>query len=346
MISTSRVVTPLTARSKLTDSKSRINRLLRATALPRAFGALASIGLLALLCAAIAIAHRAYPACRPTLTFFLIPIAFATSVLGTRGGIVVTVISLVAARYLMVATNSSGWQLDISDIVDFSGLAIGSIIISIVVGRLRHTLSDVRRMHKTIIEADKKLIESEELRIAAHREILLAVTGSRLVVCDPQEIRELVRGEKVLEYNIESARDISETRVAFKRKIQELGLISERLHDFEACTTEAATNALKHAGCGTAELYIHGKDVLALIWDKGTGIAPVDLARAALEKGYSTRVSLGMGFKIMWEMADRLAICTSEKGTIILIAINEHVSNDFEHSILSRFPTRELHELV
>ena len=346
MISTSRATTPLTARSKLIDRKSRIYRLLRTATIPRAFGALASIILLAMLCAAIVIVHRVYPACRSTLTFFLIPIAFATSVLGTRGGIVITAISLIAARYLMVATHSSGWPLDFSDIVDFSGLAIGSIIIAIVVGRLRHTLADVRRMHNTLIEADRKLIESEELRIAAHREVLLAVTGSRLVVCDPQEIREMMRGEKVLEYSVASARDISETRVAFKRKIQELGLISERLHDFEACTTEAATNALKHAGCGTAELYIDGKDVLALIWDKGTGIAPVDLARAALEKGYSTRISLGMGFKIMWEMADRLAICTSEKGTTILIAVNEHVSNDFEHSILSRFPTRELHELA
>jgi anti-sigma regulatory factor (Ser/Thr protein kinase) len=276
------------------------------------------------------------------LTFFLIPIAFAAAVLGARGGLLLTAVSLIVARFLMVETNASGWRLDVSDLVDYSGLAIGSILISVVVGRLRSSLDDVRRMHDTLIETDRRLLESEERRIAANREVLLAVTGSRLVVCDFREFREMVVGEKLLSLTVSSAQDISNGRSTLRGAVQERGLISRRIYDFEACTTEAATNALEHAGSGLVELYVDGEDVLVVVSDNGPGIAPGDLARATLEKGFSTRVSLGMGFKMMWELADLLAVCTSEGGTRILIRINEHSNNDFEQSLLSRYPALDV----
>jgi anti-sigma regulatory factor (Ser/Thr protein kinase) len=166
------------------------------------------------------------------------------------------------------------------------------------------------------------------------------------MVCDSSELRDLVRGDKLLECYIASAKDISEMRAAFKNAVQALNRVSQRMHDLEVCATEAATNALKHAGSGSVALYVDGEDILVLVSDKGPGIAPVDFARAALEKGFSTRISLGMGFKIMWQLADKLAICTSEKGTQILIRINEQATNNFEQSILGRYSTRDIEEAV
>lgn len=317
-------------------------RALRKFTLSRAYAVLATGVLLAALCAVILLVHHFLPQCEPTLTYFLIPPAFAAALMGARAGLVVTAVSLVVARWLMIATRASGWRFDVSDLFDFGGLIIGSTMISIVVGRLRSSVDDLQRMHQSLIEADKKLIESEERRIAANREVLLAVTGSRLVVCDLTEFREMVRGEKLLERQVASAKDISDIRAAFRGRIVERGLLNQRLYDFEACTTEAATNAFKHGGGGTAELLIDGSDVLVYVSDNGPGIAPVDLARATLQKGYSTRVSLGMGFKMMWELADSLAVCTSENGTKILVRINERSSNDFEQSLLNRYPALDV----
>jgi anti-sigma regulatory factor (Ser/Thr protein kinase) len=286
--------------------------------------------------------HSVLPESRPALTYFLIPIAFGAATMGRRGGLIVTVISLVLARYIMVTSYAAGWSPLIGDLIEYAGLVLGSLIIVWIVGRLRASLDDLERLHTDLIESDKKLIESEERRIAFNREVLLAVTGSRIILCDEDELTSMLPGAPVMHFDINEPRDISTTRGIMREKIKELGLLTERMYDFEACTTEATTNCLKHAGKGTADLFIQDDEVLVLVADNGPGIAPVDLARATLEKGYSTRVSLGMGFKMMWELADTLAVCTSVDGTSILIRMGDNPPNHFESSILDRYPTLDV----
>jgi anti-sigma regulatory factor (Ser/Thr protein kinase) len=302
----------------------------------------ATFALLAFVCWLSLLLHRAIPGTQLPHTYFLIPIAFAASTLGKRGGFAATAVALVAARGIMVVTNESRWVMDLSDAIEYFGLALGSIIIVGVVGCLRTSLDDLRRANEKMIETDRKLIESEERRVAFNREVLLAVTGSRLALCDDHELRAMVPGEPLYRRKIELPQDVSETRNAMRDIIVRQGLLQDRMYDFEAATTEATTNALKHAGSGTAELYVDGKEVLVLVSDKGPGIAPADLARATLEKGFSTRVSLGMGFKMMWELADTLAVSTGDTGTTILIRLSDEPASVFEESLLDRYPTLDV----
>ncbi|MDR3711106.1 MAG: ATP-binding protein [Capsulimonadaceae bacterium] len=315
-----------------------MTRVLSASALPRTVAVLATAALLIGVCGAIDIVHHVFQEPRLALTYLLVPVAFGAAVFGTRGATAVTIITLLAARILMSVTSAHGWRLDIIDTIDFGGLTVGAVIVLGVVGHLRLSLDALKRMHEDLRIADQKLIESEEKRISTSREVLAAVTGSRLIVCDDREFASMIHGTPLLVRNLISPRDVTETRAALKQAVCSRHLLERRLYDFEACTTEATTNALKHGAGGKVELYIDGEDVYVLVQDNGSGIAHGDLARATLEKGFSTRVSLGMGFKMMWEMADMLAVCTGEHGTRILLRINEHSGNEFEQMLLNRYP--------
>lgn len=79
-----------------------------------------------------------------------------------------------------------------------------------------------------------------------------------------------------------------------------------------------------------------------MIVDCGSGIEPEHLARATLERGFSTAISLGLGFKMMWELADRIAISTGSSGTIVLVSISERPRLAPEAALMARFPTLEI----
>jgi anti-sigma regulatory factor (Ser/Thr protein kinase) len=310
---------------------------------------LARVGLTGLilfaLCVAIGFAQKLIPDSRPALVYFLIPIAFGAAVLGPRGGIVVGIVALAVARWT-VSWSPKVLATPTSDFVEFFGLSLAAVIIVAVIGQMHTSLHDLRELHEKVIEADSKVIEadrklilSEERRLAFNREVLLAVTGSRLLLCDNDEIAGMLTATALLTVTVKQPKDVTDARLALRRRIAEVMLPTTRLYELETCVTEATTNALKHAGFGTMELYRDGDDVIVVVTDNGPGIAPADLARATLEKGFSTRVSLGMGFKMMWELADMLAVSTSAEGTKVLIRMGEGHTKSFEDSILDRYPS-------
>jgi anti-sigma regulatory factor (Ser/Thr protein kinase) len=80
-----------------------------------------------------------------------------------------------------------------------------------------------------------------------------------------------------------------------------------------------------------------GDSIAVQITDKGTGIAPTHLARATLEQGYSTRVSLGMGFHLMLHTSDVLALSTTPQGTSILLRVGSSPRPSDEDALLARY---------
>ena len=313
-------------------------RLMLAQPLPPIVAITTTAMLMAAICAAMDILHRLFPEARLILTYLLIPVAFGAAVFPGKGAAFVTAATLATALALVILVQHSDWRTETLGWIDFLGLSVGALIIMGVIGRLRTSLSALTTMHEDLRVAGEKLIESEERRLASSREVLAAVTGSRLVVCDEAELESMIRGVRLLELPIDTPRQVSDARRALKGEVIRLGLLYKRLQDFEASSTEAMTNALGHAGGGRVELFLDHGDVLVHVCDRGGGIAQMDLARATLQKGFSTRISLGMGFKMIWEMADMLAVATSPCGTRILIRINENAVNEFEHTLLDRYP--------
>ncbi|HEY3298803.1 MAG TPA: ATP-binding protein, partial [Armatimonadota bacterium] len=103
-----------------------------------------------------------------------------------------------------------------------------------------------------------------------------------------------------------------------------LGMNESRVYDMVLCVGEAATNALKHAGGGSASIHRRADALLFVVEDHGSGIEALTLPEVALTKSYSTARSLGMGYKAMISIADRVHLATGPNGTTVAIEMILH----------------------
>jgi anti-sigma regulatory factor (Ser/Thr protein kinase) len=146
----------------------------------------------------------------------------------------------------------------------------------------------------------------------------------------------MVSGNPALKFPLKDTADVSALRVELRRIVAGLRL-GTRVDDLFTCATEAASNAVKHGNGGAAEAYLDKGEITLMISDHGPGISPANLARATLERGFSTEISLGMGFVMMLEAADLLGLSTSENGTTVLMRISSRPRVSVEENLLARF---------
>jgi anti-sigma regulatory factor (Ser/Thr protein kinase) len=268
---------------------------------------------------------------RPFTLFFLVPVAFGSAYFGVSGGLASAVASIVIARYFLFPHNTHEWMLNtVSDDVEMAALAFGTFTVALVTGRLRTVLEKLR-------QANVNLKDSENRRHNFNREVLLAVTGGVLDLCDDAEIFQMLPGEPDLTIELNSPSDASALRHRIVDELQNHEFDHVRLDDLCTAATEAATNAVKHAGGGRASVWFRSDKVSVLIEDRGDGISPAQLARATLERGFSTRVSLGMGYYMMLESVDHMALSTSSHGTMILLMVSGSEKATVEQNILAHY---------
>ncbi len=102
---------------------------------------------------------------------------------------------------------------------------------------------------------------------------------------------------------------------------------------------EAATNAYKHAAGGRATLHLHPDSVVCMISDTGPGIEALALPDVALTKGYSTANTLGMGYKIMIKLADKVYLATGPEGSVVAVEMGLHAGPSLLDALSSKEST-------
>ena len=280
---------------------------------------------------------------RPYTIFYLIPVAVGAALLGIWGGIGTALLALALARVYLFADNKHGLQLvsfpNTAEGIEFGAMLLGTVTIAIVTGTLRSTLSRYNQSNTELQAVNKKLTESEEQRRVFNRDVLLAVTGGKLRLVEPGEIPPAALAHVAPAFTQELAEpaDASALRHVLSRIGRESGMDRDRVDDLCTATTEAATNAVKHGNGGRATVWAVGDSVTVQIADNGSGIAPAHLARATLEQGFSTRVSLGMGFHLMLQSTDTLALCTDVHGTIVFLQVSNKSRPTIQESVLARY---------
>lgn len=280
---------------------------------------------------------------RPYTIFYLIPVAVGAALLGIWGGIGTALLALALARVYLFSDNKHGLQLvsfpSTAEGIEFGAMLLGTVAIAVITGALRSTLSRYNHSNTELQAANQKLTESEEQRRVFNRDVLLAVTGGKLRLVEPAEIPpiELAHVAPVFTQKLTEPADASALRRALNRIGQESGMDRDRVDDLCTATTEAATNAVKHGSGGQATVWAVGDSVTVQIADNGSGIAPAHLARATLEQGFSTRVSLGMGFHLMLQSTDTLALCTDVHGTIVFLQVFNKSRPTVQESVLARY---------
>lgn len=177
--------------------------------------------------------------------------------------------------------------------------------------------------HIAMVEDITERKRAEEDKRRFYRRTIEAATEGKLIICDRAEI-EQTAGPPIAAYQVTSGQDLSVVRRATSEVAESNGMDDSKLFDLLVCLGEAATNAIKHAGGG--EVSVHQRDgaLLALVIDNGPGVQAINRPDVALRRGYSTAISLGMGYKLMISLADQVYLTTGPSGTAVAIEVSLH----------------------
>jgi len=177
---------------------------------------------------------------------------------------------------------------------------------------------------------ERKINEQRKMEAETHmrefyRRTIAAATEGKLIISETDEINRIA-GPAVYEWRIEDLEDIETARECIEKSAREIGMDETRVYNFTGCAIEALANAYKHAGGGYVSIHKVSDSLMLVVKDSGRGIEALALPDVALTKGYSTATSLGMGYKVMIEFADRIYLATGPDGTTvaILMEINEN----------------------
>jgi anti-sigma regulatory factor (Ser/Thr protein kinase) len=179
----------------------------------------------------------------------------------------------------------------------------------------------VRRLASLVHEleaAHEETIRAEQEKKIFYREVIRAVTRGKLELVDPEDVPVL--GKLVFELPTRDGAEYAAARRAIRQECDRVGMSPERSADLLLAAGEAITNAMKHATDGCCTLYCSEVAVIVRVSDRGQGIASHQLPATILTPGFSTKVSLGMGYTMMLKLCDRMWLATGLKGTIVQLS--------------------------
>lgn len=158
----------------------------------------------------------------------------------------------------------------------------------------------------------------------ARRHALRAATHGRLVLASNEGIaRELDGATLMGSHVVDGTADLEPGRDLVRMAALEAGLPIEKTRNAALCAGEALSNALLHGGAARLDVFARGDRIAIRVSDCGPGIPQERLPAATLITGYSTRPqSLGAGFTIMRELADRMWLSTGPAGTVVLLELS------------------------
>jgi len=181
--------------------------------------------------------------------------------------------------------------------------------------QLQTIKNELERAHLAELSA----VLSRERRFLS--DVLSSVTEGRLHLCGTRQ--ELPKPLTIVgsALTLQRPRALMTLRSRTSETATRLGYPKGRLQDLVTAASEAAMNAIVHGDGGKAEVRADDTSGLIQVWvkDKGEGISLDKLPRATLERGYSTKKTLGHGFWLMLNTVDRVSLLTAQSGTTVVV---------------------------
>ncbi len=168
--------------------------------------------------------------------------------------------------------------------------------------------------------------EAELARRRFLHDVMNAATQGKLKLVFSREELPLVLPERA-ETPLRSDIALSSFRNAVREAAQEAGVPEDRSYGAALAAGEVAMNAVIHGGGGRARVGAApetpgGGTVQIWVEDSGPGIALEELPQSALIAGYSTKDSMGMGFFLTLQEADRVFLLTGPGGTTVVVEVD------------------------
>lgn len=161
--------------------------------------------------------------------------------------------------------------------------------------------------------------EQEQKMRKIYKDVIYAVTQGKMLLIEKDELDGYLQGHLEVSHVIQVSTDITASRHLISEKVSTRFDDKKRAYQILLCINECLTNVLKHAQKGEMRVYSDEQGYRILIQDNGSGIDLADLPKSTLMQGYSTKLSLGQGFKLMMTYADRLILATNSSGTSIVL---------------------------
>jgi len=181
---------------------------------------------------------------------------------------------------------------------------------------------------------DRATAEEEKRRF--YRTAIYSLTGGKLEILTEAEAKDLARPVEV-NIAVRNAKEARAARPVVREALERHGLTGDRLKEFTLALGEAMNNAVKHAREGVVTAGARDGVVWVSVCDNGPGIEELSLPRVALEKGFSTKPSLGLGYSIILGASDRVALATGPEGTRVVMEKNLAAVKPLA-SLLDRLP--------
>ena len=179
---------------------------------------------------------------------------------------------------------------------------------------------------RTRVEAENARLlvevrESAGRQRAFLRDVLASVTEGHLHLCDTPDDLPPALAPFAAPLPLSMSGGLRDLRHQASQAAQAAGLPEMRCFDLELAVGEAGMNAVVHAGTGTGQVLWDPALSTVQVWisDHGEGIAVENLPRATLERGYSTKATLGHGMKMMLQTTDALWLLTGLTGTTVVL---------------------------
>jgi DNA-binding response OmpR family regulator/anti-sigma regulatory factor (Ser/Thr protein kinase) len=163
--------------------------------------------------------------------------------------------------------------------------------------------------------AQGRLLESELEKKRFYREVIRAVTRDKLHLVEAAEIT--VEGERILEFSPEAPFGFAAARRELQEAAESAGMDADGARGLVLAMGEAVANAIKHGSQSWCAVYRSSERLTVCVSDRGPGIGPDALPASVLTPGFSSKVSLGMGYTLMLDLVDRIRLATGPRGTLL-----------------------------
>jgi anti-sigma regulatory factor (Ser/Thr protein kinase) len=150
------------------------------------------------------------------------------------------------------------------------------------------------------------------------QEVLRVVTGGKLHLVSACEVP--TEGELLLDLSLDDPNGYRQARETTRIAAEAAGMDEDAVTDLVLAASEAIGNATKHAVRGRCSVWRSPDRLLVRVTDQGQGIDTESLPATLLQPGFSTKVSLGMGYELILKLVDTVWLATGPQGTVIQIA--------------------------
>lgn len=178
-------------------------------------------------------------------------------------------------------------------------------------------ITDRKIAEERLQTVSQQLVEAEKDKKEFYTQVVRAVTGGRLNLVDVEEIPSL--SEVVFSVSLDEPANYSLARERLREMAQSLEFTEEQTEDLILAMGEAVTNAIKHAVQGVCLASIQDGGIVVRVEDRGHGIRSEDLPDTLFQAGFSTKISLGLGYTLLLQLVDGIWLATGAGGTVLQI---------------------------